>query len=79
MYLRTSRITYRQFQGTQCRVSYKYPQNYLRDYEIEAIESGSKSYQSGSIYYIDLISILEQMGDCMINVSQELERAFIRK
>ena len=53
--------------------------NYLRDSEIEAIESGSKNYQSGSIYYIDLISVLEQMGDCMINISQELERAFIRK
>lgn len=53
--------------------------NYLRDSEIEAIESGSKNYQSGSIYYIDLISVLEQMGDCMINISQELERAFIKK
>ena len=53
--------------------------NYLRDAEIEAIESGSKNYQSGSIYYIDLISVLEQMGDCMINISQELERAFIKK
>ena len=53
--------------------------NYLRDSEIEAIESDSKNYQSGSIYYIDLISVLEQMGDCMINVSQELERAFIKK
>lgn len=50
--------------------------NYLRDSEIEAIENGSKNYQSGSIYYIDLISILEQMGDCLINISQELERTF---
>ena len=51
----------------------------MRDAEIEAIESGSKNYQSGSIYYIDLISVLEQMGDCMINISQELERAYIKK
>ena len=53
--------------------------NYLRDSEIEAIENGSKNYQSGSIYYIDLISILEQMGDCLINISKDLENAFAMK
>jgi Na+/phosphate symporter len=53
--------------------------NYLRDSEIEAIENGSKNNQSGSIYYIDLISVLEQMGDCLMNISQELERAYVRK
>lgn len=53
--------------------------NYLRDSEIEAIENGSKNYQSGSIYYIDLISILEQMGDSLINISQELDRTFTIK
>ena len=53
--------------------------NYLRDSEIEAIENGSKNYQSGSIYYIDLISILEQMGDSLINISKDLENAFATK
>ncbi|MBQ6573906.1 MAG: Na/Pi cotransporter family protein [Bacteroidales bacterium] len=53
--------------------------NYLRDSEIEAIENGSKNYQSGSIYYIDLISILEQMGDSLINISKDLENAFRMK
>ena len=52
--------------------------NYLRDSEIDAIESGRKNYQS-SIYYMDVISELEQMGDFLINISQDLERTFIIK
>ena len=52
--------------------------NYLRDTEIEAIENGSKNYQS-SIYYMDIVSELEAMGDFIINISQDLERAFLKK
>ena len=52
--------------------------NHLRDSEIESIESGSKNYQS-SVYYMDAVSELEKMGDFLINISQDLERAFIRK
>ena len=52
--------------------------NYLRDTEIEAIENGSKNYQS-SIYYMDTVSELEAMGDFIINISQDLERAFLKK
>ena len=49
--------------------------NNLRDAEIEDIENGSKNYQT-SVYYMDLVSELERMGDFMINVSQDLERSF---
>ena len=45
--------------------------NNLRDAEIEDIESGSKNYQT-SVYYMDIVSELERMGDFMINVSQVL-------
>ena len=52
--------------------------NYLRDSEIEAIESGSKTYQN-SVYYMDIVSEFEKMGDFIINISQDLESAYIKK
>ena len=52
--------------------------NYLRDAEIEEIESSRKNYQT-SVYYMDIVSELEKMGDFIINVSQTLEKKFIRK
>ena len=52
--------------------------NQLRDTEIESIESGTKNYQS-SVYYMDIVSELEKMGDFLINISQDLERAFIKE
>ena len=52
--------------------------NYLRDTEIEAIESGSKTYQN-SVYYLDIVGEFEKMGDFLINISQDLEEAFIKK
>ena len=52
--------------------------NHLRDSEIEEIESGSKNYHS-SVYYMDAVSELEKMGDFLINISQDLERAFLKK
>ena len=48
----------------------------LRDAEIEDIEDGDKNYQT-SVYYIDVVNELERMGDFLINISQELERAFV--
>ncbi len=45
--------------------------NNLRDEEIELIETGKKNYQT-SVYYMDILSVLEKMGDFMINISQEL-------
>ena len=52
--------------------------NYYRDSEIEDIESNGKNYQT-SVYFMDIISELEKMGDFMINISQTLERSFIKK
>ena len=52
--------------------------NYLRESEIEAIESSRKNYQT-SVYYMDIVSELEKMGDFMINISQALEKTFIKK
>ena len=52
--------------------------NDLREAEIEDIESNTKNYQT-SVYYMDIVSKLEGMGDFIINVSQSLERAFAVK
>ena len=51
---------------------------YLRDSEIEGIESGEKNYQT-SVYYIDIVNSLERMGDFIINISQDLEKYFVTK
>ena len=51
--------------------------NYLREAEIEDIETNGKNYQT-SVYYMDIVNELEKMGDFMINISQDLERAFSR-
>lgn len=50
----------------------------LRDAEIEDIEHNVKNYQT-SVYYIDIINQLEQMGDFIINISQDLESAFAQR
>lgn len=52
--------------------------NNLRDAEIEEIESSRKNYQT-SVYYMDVVNELEKMGDFMINISQTLEKVFIKR
>ena len=52
--------------------------NNLRDAEIEDIEGNRKNYQT-SVYYMDIISELEKMGDFMINISQALEKSFVKR
>ena len=52
--------------------------NNLRDAVIEDIDNGSKNYQT-SVYYMDIINEYERMGDFMINISQDLERGFVKK
>ena len=52
--------------------------NNLRDAIIEDIDNSGENYQT-SVYFIDIINAFERMGDYMINISQDLERAFIRK
>lgn len=51
--------------------------NNLREAEIEEIENGGKNYQT-SVYYLDIVSELEKMGDFMINISQDLQKAYSR-
>ena len=51
--------------------------NHFRDSEIEGIEKGSKNYLS-SVYYMDVVNELEKMGDFVINISQDLEKAFVK-
>ena len=52
--------------------------NNFRDAVIEDIDNGSKNYQT-SVYYMDILNEYERMGDFMINISQDLERAFSAK
>ncbi|MBO5107372.1 MAG: Na/Pi cotransporter family protein [Bacteroidales bacterium] len=51
--------------------------NNLRDEEIESIESDRKNYQT-SVYYMDIVSELETMGDFMINISQTLYKTKLK-
>ena len=48
--------------------------NNLREEEIVNIEHDGKNYQT-SVYYMDILSELETMGDFMINVSQALVKS----
>ncbi len=45
--------------------------NNLREEEIEGIDAGRKNYHT-AVYYMDILSELERMGDYMINISQSL-------
>ena len=47
----------------------------LRDAEIEELENDGRYYQT-SVYYMDILNALERMGDFIINISQDLERAY---
>ena len=50
--------------------------NNLRDAAIEDIDNNNKTYQS-SVYFMDIISELERMGDFIINISQSLQRTYV--
>lgn len=45
--------------------------NNLREEVVQSIESKKSSYHA-NVYYMDIVSELERMGDYMINVSQDL-------
>ena len=45
--------------------------NDLREEEINSLEDNRKTYET-SVYFIDIVSELEKMGDFMINISQVL-------
>ncbi len=50
----------------------------LRNAEIEELENGGKDYQA-SVCYMDIVNEFERMGDFIINISQDLEKAFAGK
>lgn len=47
--------------------------NNLRDEEIDDVENSGKNWQT-SVYYMDVVSEMEKMGDFIINVSQALHK-----
>ena len=51
--------------------------DYLREEEINSLENNQKSYQT-SVYFMDIISELEKMGDFMINISQALYKCKVK-
>ena len=51
--------------------------NNLREEAIEEVEGDNKSYLT-SVYYLDVVSELEKMGDFMINVSQDLYKCKLK-
>ena len=55
-----------------CEIEINDMRNTLREAEILKIENNSSEYQS-SVYYLDLISEIERMGDFMINISEALQ------
>ena len=52
--------------------------NNYRDSVIENIDNDGKNYQT-NVYFMDIVNTFEHMGDFMINVSQDLKRAFVKK
>ena len=59
--------------AVDCEIEINDMRNTLREAEILKIEQNNTEYQS-SVYYLDLISEIERMGDFMINVSEALQR-----
>ncbi len=67
------------FHGTLDEISNAYSaedrinvlRNNLRDEEIESLDTNKKNYQT-SVYFMDILSELEKMGDFIINISQSL-------
>lgn len=55
--------------AVDCEIEINEMRNLLREEEILRIEQNESSYQS-SVYYLDIISEFERMGDFMINISE---------
>jgi phosphate:Na+ symporter len=47
--------------------------NTLREEEILRLEQNDSEYHS-SVYYLDIISEIERMGDFIINISEALQQ-----
>ena len=55
-----------------CEIEINSMRNNLREEEILRIENNASEYHS-SVYYIDIISEIERMGDFIINISEALQ------
>ena len=52
--------------------------NNLREQAIEEVEGGDSTSYLTSVYYLDIVSELEKMGDFMINISQALYKCKLK-
>lgn len=55
--------------AVDCEIEINEMRNILREQEIKRIEQNGTCYQS-SVYYLDVVSEIERMGDFIINISQ---------
>ncbi|MBQ5844779.1 MAG: Na/Pi cotransporter family protein [Alistipes sp.] len=60
--------------AVDCEIEINNMRNNLREEEILKIEKNDAEYQS-SVYYLDIVSEIERMGDFMINISEALQKA----
>ena len=59
--------------AVDCEIQINELRNLLREEEINNMEKDGTHYLS-SVYYMDVISEIERMGDFIINISQALEK-----
>ena len=59
--------------AVDCEIEINELRNILREEEIKCIEKDGANYLA-SVYYMDVISEIERMGDFIINISQALEK-----
>ena len=59
--------------AVDCEIKINELRNILREEEIKCIEKDGSNYLA-SVYYMDIISEIERMGDFIINISQALEK-----
>lgn len=59
--------------ATDCEIELNELRNNIREEEILNIENDGSNYQS-SVYYLDIVSEIERMGDFIINISQALDK-----
>ena len=55
-----------------CEIEINDMRNMLREEEILRLEQEGAEYQS-SVYYLDIVSEIERMGDYIINISEALQ------
>jgi phosphate:Na+ symporter len=58
-----------------CEYNINECRNHLREEHIVNIESNSYNYLTG-VYYMDVLSELEKIGDFMINISQAAKKKY---